>query len=122
MKFSNPFKSKTVVEHVETKSHVGQAVDFPTFLANNGNFDLSAFAAMVLYSNAMPLFNAIDKRATAFSNSPIRLWDTSKDEFVTDHPILELLARPNADLTQQEFLYQYSSYFDITGNAFLFWH
>ncbi len=119
MRFVNPFSSAKPVVPAETKSVIGPAVDFPTFLASGGHYDLSAYASMLLYSATMPMFSAIDKRATAFSQIPPRLWDKSKKEFVVSHPVLDLLAKPNADLTRQEFLYQYASYFDITGNAFL---
>lgn len=101
------------------KNFSDAGISFGEFLQNNGQFDLSAFVAMLLYRETMPLFNAIDIRATTFSEIPIRLWDTQKKEFINDHPVLDLLAKPNADLTQSEFLYQVSSFFDITGNSFL---
>lgn len=94
-------------------------VSFPEFLANLGLDDLSAFAAIELYRQAMPLFDAVDRRATAFSQIPVRVFNTKTKEFEEDHPSLELLRIPNADLSQTEFLETLASYYDITGEAFL---
>lgn len=131
MKFLNFFKAKEkapqkrrssdIVADAVHKSAVngGYYLDFPTFLANNGYNDLSAYASMLLYQACMPLYNAIDRRATAFSGIPVRLWDKKEKEFISDHPVLELLNKPSPDSTQIDFLYQFASYFDITGNSFL---
>tara|TARA_Y100000310_G_scaffold320268_1_gene376539 strand:+ start:1482 stop:2936 length:1455 start_codon:yes stop_codon:yes gene_type:complete len=97
----------------------GTQISFPEFLANSGNYDLSAYASIRLYEEAMPLFNAIDMRAEAFSQIPIRLYDKSKKEFVDSHPVLDLLAAPNADTSQMELLHGFASFYDITGDAFL---
>lgn len=92
---------------------------FGDFLLANGHNDLSAFIAIQMYRDAMPLFNAIDMRASAFSQIPIKVWDTKAREFV-DHDSLELLKQPNSDVSDIEFLEQISSYYDITGNNFIF--
>ena len=93
-------------------------VSFPEFLLERGFTDLSAYAAILLYKQAMPLFNSVDKRGTYFSHIPIRIRDEDK-KLVNDHPSFELFKRPNSDLTTNEFLYQISSYLDVTGNSFI---
>lgn len=98
---------------------ISAQLSFADFLFNNGNFDLGARESVQLYKEAMPFFNSVDIRATAFSEIPIRLWDKSKDEFIKEHPVLDLFAHPNADVSQNEFLYAYASFVDITGNSFL---
>lgn len=103
---------------IDTRSYSYPDQSFTEFLYNGGHGDLSAFAAIELYKKTMPLFNAVDMRATAFSQIPIRLWDKKKLEFIDDHPVLELLEKPNADMSQMEFLEQISNYYDITGNSF----
>ncbi len=106
---------------LETKS-IGSfsfANSFPQFLGNSGNFDLSAWAAIQLYKEAMPFYNAVETRAKHFSMIPIRLFNTATNEFIDSHPVLDLLAAPNADVTQMEFLHSLASYFDITGNVFI---
>lgn len=93
---------------------------FAEYLINGGNKDLANIVAINMYMEAMPLFTAVDMRARNFAQIPLRVWDTKKKEFVDDHPVLALMSQPNADVTGSEFLYQYASYFDITGDSFLF--
>lgn len=112
-------ETKHISEELETKSFAGRGVSFPQFLLGQGFDDLAAFAAIALYKQAMPLFNAVDIRATALSMIPIRLFDKSKNEFVENHPVLDLLAKPNLDVSQIEFMYSISSFYDITGENFI---
>lgn len=111
---------KTIETPVEQKSSSFPTSSFFDFLSAGSNNDLADFVAIQMYMDAMPFFNAVDMRARNFAAIPIRVWDKSKDEFLDDHPVLELLQNPNADTTQLEFLYQYASYFDITGDTYLF--
>lgn len=111
---------KMIEVPTEVKSAVFPTTSFVDFLNNGQNNDLADFTAIQLYMDAMPFFNAVDMRARNFAAIPIRVWDKSKNEFLDDHPVLDLLENPNADTTQLEFLYQYASYFDITGDSFLF--
>lgn len=96
-----------------------QGLSFTEFLINNGDGDLAAFSAVQLYMKAMPLFNAVSLRSQTFSQIPIRVWDRSNEEFVNDHPALDLLRNPNSDVSQIEFLEQVCSYYDITGDSFI---
>lgn len=116
------FKSvepQEVKSNVFTGSTMANAISFPEYLLNSGYEDLSAFAAIVLYKRAMPLFNAVSMRAEAFAQIPIRIKDKKTGEFVEEHPVLDLINAPNADVSQQEFLEQVSSYYDITGEAYI---
>lgn len=115
----DPRETKINPASIEYKSSQ-PITSFHDFLLNGGNHDLANIVAIKMYMDAMPMFNAVDMRARNFSQIPIRVWDKSKGVFVNDHPVLELLANPNSDVTGSEFLYQYSSYFDITGDSFLF--
>lgn len=98
---------------------LSSSISFPEFLANGGNADLSSFAAIELYKQAMPFFNAINTRAKHFSMIPIRLFNTKTNEFIDDHPVLELLKSPSGDVSQIEFLQSLASYYDITGNLYI---
>lgn len=100
-------------------SPVDWSTSFPDWLSTGGDGDLSAWASISLYKKCMPLFNAISLRAETVAQIPIRVWDTSKKEFLEDHPALELLKNPNADVSQTEFMEQLASYYDITGETFL---
>lgn len=105
---------------VFTGSDIGFGVgtSFAEYLYNSGYEDLSAFASMVLYKRAMPFFNAVNMRAEAFSQIPLRIKEKRTGEFIEDHPVMELMENPNADVSQQEFLEQMASYYDITGENF----
>lgn len=104
----------------ERKSVQMPFISFNDFLLNGDNSDLADFTAIQMYMDAMPFFNAVDIRARNFAAIPIRVWDKSENIFLDDHPVLTLLERPNADVTRLEFMYQFASYFDITGDTFLF--
>jgi HK97 family phage portal protein len=106
---------------IERKTHTSQHVtSFAEFLSNGGNHDLSNIAAIRMYMDAMPFYAAVDIRARNFAQIPMRVWDTKAKVFVDDHESMELLKKPNADVTGSEFLEQYASFFDITGDSFLF--
>jgi HK97 family phage portal protein len=110
---------------VETKaatpSNVIAPVDlsFAEFLLNGGNFDLGVREALRLYSKCLPLFNAIDTRAEAFSDIPLKIWDKAAQDFLSGHKALDLMAEPNAAQSYDEFAYELLSFSDATGNAFM---
>lgn len=109
--------------NLEQKSHgniimSGSGLSFADALANGNHGDLSAFAAIQMYRDAMPFFNAVDMRARHYSQIPIRVLDESKKEFV-EHPVLSLLKNPNSDIAGLEFSYSCASFFDVTGNNFI---
>lgn len=113
---------KAVEQELERKSFPvsqGPAQSFVDYLYGNGLGDLAAYVSIATYKKCMPLFNAINLRSTFFSQIPIRVWDKKKKVWVEDHDSLELLYRPNADITQTEFLEQVASYYDITGDSFI---
>ena len=93
---------------------------FPEFLLVGGNGDLAAFQAIGFYEDSMPLYNAVDMRSTGVASIQPKLWDIEKREFLPqDSDPLKLLENPNADVTQQEFFEQLTSYYDITGDSFI---
>lgn len=104
---------------IQEKSFSNPNVSFVDFLQEGGNFDLAAHAAITLYKKAIPFFNAVDIRARNFSQTPIQVFNKKDSDWVPDHPVLKLLKRPNAAQTGMKFLYEMSSFFDITGNSFL---
>ena len=72
-----------------------------------------------MFSCIMPFNASVEKRSTAFSEIKVRVRDKETDQYVNDHPALKLLEKPNADVSQQEFLKSIASDFDITGNSFI---
>jgi HK97 family phage portal protein len=121
MIYPEDYLSKQFDQPLEQKSNniVMSQLAFADFLMNGSNGDLSAFAAIQMYTDSMPFYNAVDMRARHYSQIPIRLFDKVKDEFIDKHPVLDLLGNPNADISGIEFSYSYASFFDITGNVFL---
>lgn len=71
------------------------------------------------YEQVSPVFTAIDILATEFAAIKPKVWNKKDMDFVTDHPILDLLQRPNPFVKGSLFLNILSSYFLITGNTFV---
>lgn len=91
---------------------------FIDYLTYSNQHDLSAYMAVEFYRKVMPFFSAVDMRSTHISRVPCRLYN-SKDENIPSHPLLDLLKAPNADMDGIEFMEQVSSFYDITGEAFI---
>lgn len=121
MIYPDGYLTKQLDVSLETKSNnvITSQLAFADFLMNGNNGDLSAYAAIQMYSDSMPFYNAVDIRARHYSQIPIRLFDKSTNEFIDKHPVLDLLNNPNADISGLEFSYSYVSFFDITGNNYL---
>lgn len=93
---------------------------FVDYLYDQGLGDLAAYLTISMYKKVMPLFNAISLRAETLSQIPIRVRDKKTGKFIEDHDALALLEKPNADVSQMEFMEQLASFYDITGEAFIF--
>ena len=116
----DPRETKVNAEPIEQKNfQAPHNLSFTEFLVSGGNGDLGAFSAIQLYVRTMPIRNAVDMRAQAYSQIPIRVQDTKTGEFLEDHPSLELLKKPNADVSQMEFLEKLAMFYDITGENFI---
>jgi HK97 family phage portal protein len=93
---------------------------FYEFLAALGEGQLAASEAVRLYDMCYPLAGAIDRRAQAFAGIPLKVFDKKSQSFITSHhPILDLLARPNANDKGKDFMYALAAFFDITGNSMI---
>jgi HK97 family phage portal protein len=86
--------------------------------SEQSTYDLSVIHTLLLYSHVSPFYMAVDKIARAISEIPFKVRDKKTGEFI-DHELLELLANPNAGQSECSFKYELSSFFSITGNAFL---
>lgn len=91
---------------------------FVNYLFSNGNNDLAFYSMLTYYELCGPFADAVDKIAQEISAIPIRLWDKEKEEYITDHPILDLLRNPNSEMTESEFMFRLSAIWLITGNIF----
>ncbi len=104
---------------IEKKSLGFGGGSFNEFLSFRGFHSLSTIITLEMYAQAMPFYNAVNTRASYFSQIPVRVFNTETEEYDDDHEALNLLSTPNADVTGNEFLYQLSSYLDITGDCFI---
>ncbi len=91
---------------------------FADYLGSGLNGDLRAVEAVRLYRQCTPFFQSVSMRAEAFSSLPLRVYDKKTKTFLETHPILDLLNKPNPQDSRTSFLKAYSSFYDITGEAF----
>jgi HK97 family phage portal protein len=114
------WSKKTDSQEDETKNHITQPVDlsFAEFLYKHGHHDLSFIRMIELYEKVLPFSNAVDIRARSIADTPTRL-KNKEGKYIKEHPMLDIIARPNDAETTYQFLYAFSSQYDITGNVFL---
>ena len=95
----------------------------------NDQLGLSIFPSgdkPILYANesvlymieCAPVATAIDMHAKAVASIPPKVLDLETMDFV-DHPVLELLAYPNADQTFSEMMEAAVQWYDGTGNVYI---
>ena len=122
--FASLFDWKPVHDQTELKL----SAETKDYLLND-NLGLSIYPSgdkPVLYSNEAVLFmmecapvaTAIKTHARAVASIPPKVWDNQEEKFV-DHPVLELLAFPNADMTFNELMQSVVHWFDGTGNVYI---
>lgn len=92
---------------------------FIDFLAGNSYHDLSAHVALSYYRKVSPIFDAVDRISDEVSSIEPVLYDKKKEEYITDHPVLELLNNPNAFASGDLFIKELCTYYLVTGNAYL---
>lgn len=107
---------KDYIPELDTGYDAG--ISFADYLGGGSNGDLRALEAIRLYRKCTPFFQSVSMRAEAFSSLPIRVYNKKTKEFVDTHPILDLLKKPNPQDSATSFLKAYSSFYDITGEAF----
>lgn len=68
------------------------------------------------YRQNVVAYRAVNLVAKAVASIPFRL--KRGDETISEHPLLALLARPNPRLKGENFLYNFTGYYLIAGNAY----
>ena len=63
--------------------------------------------------------SSVDTIAEKFSEIVPVLQDKQTKEIIRDHPVLDLLAMPNKNLTREKFMFKYAAFFLINGNTFI---
>ncbi len=80
---------------------------------------LTPIRAMEYYSTVAPLFSAIHMTSSEVGSLDLCLRNVESGELEFNSEILDLLKFPNADCTQYEFMVQLSTFYKLTGNAFI---
>ena len=88
--------------------------------SESNNYQLSIENAIKLYKECAPFFMVVDKIINSYAEIPLRIFDTKKNEYLENHPVLDLLKKPNYDCTEFEFKETLAINFLVTGNSFLY--
>ena len=92
---------------------------FADYLYGNQQYDLYALEAINLYRQCMPFYDAVNRRAGAFSALPIQLYNNNTDEYSKVNAMLDIIKYPNPMQSSMAFLKLLSTNFDINGEVFL---
>ncbi|UCF50264.1 MAG: phage portal protein [Thermoplasmatales archaeon] len=116
-------KEKKEYPKIETKQDVIRNINDLINLSKTSNQidaeSLTITQAIEYYRNVGPLKKAINLITKGFLSIPILLQNIKTGEFRDDSLVLELLNKPNADVSGHEFKEQLSNFFLISGNSFL---
>jgi HK97 family phage portal protein len=123
MSLLNIFKSKkkSISENSASNSlqYLQPKEAFIDRILNQGLYDLSYYLMLKYYKSCGPLADAIDRRTREVKTIQPIVFNTKTEEIITEHPVLELLNKPNPVDTYQSLITRLSTFFDITGNVFL---
>ena len=75
--------------------------------------------AVLYYLECAPVATAIDKIAADVASIPPLVYSKKHKEFIKDHPVLDLLNSPDADITYKEFIHSCATWYMITGNVYI---
>lgn len=90
---------------------------FINYLLGSGYYDLAAYVIEQYYCVCFPLADAIDRITREIAAVPPKVWDLDKEKYV-EHPVLELLNKPNADSTYGEYITKLAAFFLLTGENY----
>jgi HK97 family phage portal protein len=113
---------KPVIKQViplEKKSYLSDTLSFfmPGLAINSG--ELAVRKCINYYYRSSPLFTALKLISDNMKTIPFVLKDTNKDEFVYEHPLLELLKNPNPFETGDHFKESIISFYLLSGDTYI---
>lgn len=123
-KFFDFFKKKEEKSLIKKFSSNPQffEIDPSTFRSNNHEASFFRKTSLIdfigFYLNISTVFSAVERKAREIQSIVPKVFDTKNSEFLDDHPILDLLNKPNPIDTRQTFIGNLQRFFDVTGNAF----
>lgn len=113
--FSKPIQKKNM-SPIDTSWDFGNLYDFYT---HSQNYLITKILAVSYYTKCSPLYNAIDLIASNVADLIPKVYDKNKEIWIKDHPVLDLLKRPNAVYTFYKLIYSMVSFFLVTGDSYL---
>jgi HK97 family phage portal protein len=90
----------------------------PLFYGDGEKPILYTSEAVLYMMQCAPVWTALHKIAKGICSIPPKVRDKKTGEFV-EHPVLELLAKPDADITFNEFLENCAQWYMGTGNVYI---
>lgn len=108
-------QEKKNLSPIDTAWDFGNMYDYFT---NSQNYLITKILAVSYYTKCSPLYNAVDMIATAIQSISPLVYDKEKEIWIKNHPVLDLLKLPNADITWEEFIYSLVSFYIVTGDAY----
>jgi HK97 family phage portal protein len=73
-----------------------------------------------IYKTIPHFQSVINVLADMFKNMELKLYDKKTGEEIENHPVLDLLKKPNPLRSFEEFLYEYYVFKSVFGNAFIY--
>lgn len=115
-------KKKTSVKDIKYANTNIKSTSFYKYLVDQGSNRLAINQAFSYYDEVAPLSTAIDWISNEAININPVIFDKKKKEFITDHPILDLLNNPNPYDSRINFLTEIYKTYLLTGNVFIVSH
>lgn len=84
-------------------------------LVSTGNVDIAAAYSGWYYKQVQPLFDAIERIASALGSIKAKIWDNEKETWA-QHTVLDLLLKPDDDTVWSEFFSNSARWMMLTGN------
>lgn len=113
------FRRKDKKIELAAGNGVRQPQSFINFLLSNREVRLAAAQAISYWSRCSSLATAINWIAPHAAAVQVYLYDKVKNVYISDHPALDLLSRPNPAYSYDLLMQAAVAYYLLTGNAYL---
>ncbi|MFA5300064.1 MAG: hypothetical protein WC389_17895, partial [Lutibacter sp.] len=107
-----------ILEQKDTTAGGYNPLLFPFFGAEGDHPILYVSEAVLYMMECAPVWTALHKIAKGVASIPVKVRDKKSGEYL-EHPVLELLAKPDADITYSEFIEQAAQWYLGTGNTYI---
>lgn len=117
-----PYSNKWLPQAIQKKSDyypsLGGESLYNRLLFQGWNI-LSSYVAIQYYQQCAPLADAVDTISREIKAIQPIIYDRRREKFIYNHPLLDLLKYPNADITYKEYIEKTINYYLITGNNYV---